>query len=278
MQRWRWRVALALLFAAALGYGSHHPPLAYPVLVAAAAVVLAMAFRAPVDIPRVVAVRPGAAAVGPLARHHIADVAALHLDALPHGFFARLGHRFLRAYYEAFVASPHAIALVATTGEQPIGMVVGTARPRAHTRWILRRRGPRLALIGALALAQRPRLALTFARTRIASYASAWRRARRRERPAESDAPASRSEPAVLSHVAVNPGARGAGIGRELVEQFVAKAAEEAADRVVLTTIDGPAGAGPFYEREGWTAGGVRPTYDGQLMRVFTRPVGRGTS
>jgi hypothetical protein len=82
--------------------------------------------------------------------------ASLHADQLPHGFFALLGLRWLRSYYATFVASPHAIALVARSGGETVGVLVGTARNAGHYRWVLRHWGVALAGRGLAAMALRP--------------------------------------------------------------------------------------------------------------------------
>src|SRR5687767_7651024 len=55
--------------------------------------------------------------------HDVAFAAALHETALPHGFFGRLGPRFLSSYYQAFVDSPHAVAFVAQSHAGPVGVI-----------------------------------------------------------------------------------------------------------------------------------------------------------
>ena len=188
----------------------------------------------------------------------------MHAETLPHGFFVELGHRFLRAYLATFVASPHAAVLLLTMQDAPVGMVAGILRPRSHRRWVLRHRGVRLALLGGLALAARPRLALRFGRTRIARYRRAW------SRRSTSQAPEPEGQPAVLSHVAVAPGAQGAGLGTMLVDAFVAAARDAGSPRVVLVTLAGENGAAGFYRRHGWVENGLRCDFDGEPMIELT--------
>ena len=272
----RRHAAAAVVAAAALGYAAHHPspPLLYPLLAGLAAVVVSLVVRTPAAAVQVVALRRGAVSVVEMLPEHLDRAARLHLAALPHGFFADLGPRFLRAYYAAFLASPHAVALAAVSGGQLLGVVVGATRPRAHRRWVLRHRGWRLAALGIAALVVRPRVALWFIRTRVHRYIAAWRRGRAGS-PEEASPEPSR-DPAVLSHVAVLDGARGEGIGRELTSAFVREAGRAGADRVVLVTLDGGAGAGQFYAKEGWHDEGVRVGQDGQRMRFFSHAASKG--
>ena len=250
---------------------AHHPspPLLSGVLAGLAGIVVSLLAR-PARADVQVAVRRGEASVGPMLPEHLDRAADLHLEALPHGFFADLGPRFLRAYYATFLASPHAVALAAVSGGQLLGVVVGPVRPSAHRRWVLRRRGRQLALRGLAALVVRPKVALWFIRTRVGRYISAWRRGR--AAASGSAEPGPSEEPAVLSHLAVLERARGEGIGRALASAFVREVGRAGAARVVLVTLEGDAGAGRFYAREGWEDEGVRDGADGQRMRFFAHP------
>jgi GNAT superfamily N-acetyltransferase len=213
-----------------------------------------------------IARRAPVATVASMTEDEVDFAAVLHLHALPSGFFAALGRRFLRSYYATFVASPHAIAFTARIDGRPVGMIAGPVHPRAHVRWALRNKGWRLAAAGAAALTTRPRVAARFVRTRLVRYARAWWRGRHGDAPPP---PAGTSEPAVLSHVAVIPEARGLGVGSTLVDAFTAEAARAGARRAVLTTLDGTAGSGGFYERAGWRTEGIRFGFDGQRMVLY---------
>jgi GNAT superfamily N-acetyltransferase len=282
---WRLRVVAAAVAAGALGYTSHHPaPIAaYPILAFLAGTVLVAVSRAPVSAEQViVALRPGAVRVEDMRSTHLEFVATTHRAALPHGFFAALGPRFLRTYHATFLASPHAVGLVASIGAHPVGFVVGAIEPRAHMRWVLRRRGWRLALVGGGALFLRPRLAWRFARTRGRRYLAAWRRTRQIESKPDSvqaalpSVAAAASDPAILSHVAVLGGARSQGVGADLISAFVDRAGAGGAARVVLSTLDGPDGAAGFYERQGWTLEREQAGRDGHRVRVYARATNTG--
>ena len=197
-----------------------------------------------------------------------AFAAALHARALPHGFFARLGPRYLRAYHASFAASPFAVALVAVVGARPVGVLLGTLDNRAHYRWVVRHRLLRLAFAGVLALAVRPRLAAAFLRTRAAHYARSLTRLRRRGVPAAGGPQAPGRPVAVLTHVAVASAARGRGVGARLTEAFVGTA-HSAAGRIALVTLAGDAGAGRFYERLGWVRVDERRDRDGRLIAEY---------
>lgn len=212
--------------------------------------------------------------------------AALHSRCLPHGFFASLGPGFLGAYYATFLASPHAVALVAETADTPAaeaGVLVGTTANAAHYRSVLRDSGPRLALTGGLALTGRPRQLATFLRSRAGRYLRALSRYLRRSDSsgtgtgagATAAAPARRGRRGrrigVLTHVSVAEFARGTGAGRALVEAYVAAAREAGCTEVQLVTLAGPDGAGGFYERLGWTHRDSHTDHDGRAVQTWTR-------
>lgn len=276
------QLLFAVLAAAALGYGLHHLPalsghdFAIVALAIGGALVssllLARLLRPAPAAPSVLVARPGHALVRPLHADEVDVLVALHRDALGHGFLTQLGPRFLRAYESTFLDSPHAVALVATVQDVPVGVLTGMLKRRSHVRWVLRHRGIRLALLGMAGLLGRPRLALRFARTRLSRYSGAWRRHRS---PTGTSRPVG-ADLAVLSHVVVLPGARGWGVGRQLVQAFVASAAESGASQLKLETRREEDGAGGFYDRLGWRRSGVHTTPDGAEMEVWALQINTG--
>lgn len=213
---------------------------------------------------------PSALHVRPVAVSEVRALAELHATALPHGFFVRLGRRFLSAYYRGFVESPHAVALRVLDGTRPVGHLVGVLDGAAHWNWVLRRHGLRLALSGALALVRRPRLALPFIRRRAARYVRALRRhaAPGRLHP-EIHTDQRPRRTAVLSHVAVEPRAAGRGAGTRLVAEFMEQACRAGATRAELVTRADGRGAGPFYERMGWSPTGAVSEADGTVFAGY---------
>jgi ribosomal protein S18 acetylase RimI-like enzyme len=190
-------------------------------------------------------------------------VTALHGEALPYGFFAKLGPAYLRTYHASFLASPYAITLLADLQGTPAGFVAGTIDSGAHYRFVLRHRGWRLAVVGLLALARRPRLATRFVRTRARQYAVG---AMRLARPGPTTAPRPRTTTGagVLAHVAVLRSRRGSGAGAALVEAFADQARARGVDRIRLSTRADESGAAPLYERLGWRRGATSIDFDGR--------------
>ena len=263
------------LVAAAGAYALHHLrpladhallPIVLGVALATTAALLAAratAARRHPTLPIVVSAATDEANVRRADRSDLQFSASLHAQSLPHGFFVALGPGFLRAYYATFIDSPHAVALISEMQGHRVGVAVGALRPQAHVRWVIRRRGARLTMLAMLALLSRPAPGWRFIRTRVAHYLGAWRRHRKAE-PSQAG-----GNVAVLSHIAVLPGARGLGLGSILVSGFVDAARDAEIGRAVVTTLDGSAGAAEFYERCGWRCTDVRVDADGRGIRCF---------
>lgn len=204
----------------------------------------------------------------------VAFTADLHLRTLATGLFPRLGPRFLRAYHRAFLASPHGMALVVERQGAPVAFLLGAAPSPAHRRWVVRRRGMLLAVLGLAGLAVRPASAAWFIRFRLLRYARA---ALRLVRPAPAERPGEGAprQIAVLSHLAVDREARGLGAGRALVLHFAAQAAERGARRAHLATRQGSAGAGAFYAGLGWVPVADHVGADGTAVSEYRLELGR---
>lgn len=201
--------------------------------------------------------------VEPLELEDLAFTTQLQAEALPHGFFARLGPRFLHAYLRAYVESPYAVALVARSDGGRLGYVLGALANADHQRWLVRQRGIRLAVLAAVALARRPTLARQFAVTRLYRYLRAVARRLRPERSGAAGPQTPTDHPAVLAHIAVTPESRGLGVGRSLERTFVALAREAGATKAYLVTRLATNGADGFYARAGWRPGHERRDVDG---------------
>jgi len=195
-----------------------------------------------------------------------------HLSHFPDGFFARLGPRFLREYYRAFLTSRAARTAIADANGRQVGYLVGVTSPATHREHIVREHGRALVVRAVTAMLVRPSLAFCFLRTRAGLYARKLLRRPRASAP-PSGQEGSRDTTAVLTHVAVARTAQARGIGSALIERFERAAAADGCDRLVLVTASGDDGAGPYYRRRGWKAVGERCTPDGLWLTTYERPV-----
>lgn len=203
----------------------------------------------------------------------------IHAEGLPHGFFAQLGPRFLATYLRTFGDGPLGVVRVAHEGDRVVGFVVGSVRARAHSAWVVRHRGLRLAMVALLAMLRHPAALRTFLQTRLGRYAKGiWRRVAPRGGPARvPSAPAGRVAPshedgedvAVLRHVVVDRAARGAGVGGRLVEAFTDELRRRGSEQARLITRADADGAAGLYERLGWTCVRSREAADGTFVREY---------
>lgn len=206
------------------------------------------------------------AAVRPLTSDDLPFAAALHHDALPDGFFVALGTSFLAHYYETFIASPHAIALLGLLDGGPIGVLVGTLDHGRHYQWIARHRRRQLALAALRGLGRQPGLLVVFVRTRALRYLRGMVRLARRGREAEPTSAGPTT--GVLTHVAVVPEARDHGVGSALVATYTDSAFAAGSKRLrVATKVVG--GATAFYRNLGWREAGTMRNLDGTDFDVL---------
>lgn len=218
---------------------------------------------------RVVAAPQRAAALRRLTRSDLADTAALHVRCLNDGLFPRLGARFLRRWHRTFVDGPHGSAHCAVRADGRVtAFLLGATDQAAYVGGTLRSTTWPLLWRGALGLVRRPRLALTFVRTRARRYA------RRLAGGSGSPQLAAPARVAVVHAIVTDEPARGRGLGRDLLARFEADVAAAGVDTIELVT-DETGGAVEFYRRLGWTEGDTRPNRDGRRMVHFSKRVGR---
>ena len=198
-------------------------------------------------------------------RADIAFAAQLHAEALPDGFFATLGVRFLRSYYRMLATSPHAVLRVACIGGVRAGFVVGTTHDARHYRWLTRTYLWRMLPVGAVSLLRHPLVMFRFVRTRLPRYARGAVRLARRPTPATVPG----RQTATLLHLAVVPASRGSGSGQRLVAEYVAVAADAGAVTIKTSTRSGPEGASDFYRNLGWRHTGATTDVDGRSFDLF---------
>ncbi|MTV27608.1 GNAT family N-acetyltransferase [Nitriliruptoraceae bacterium ZYF776] len=197
----------------------------------------------------------------------------LHHRYLAAGIFPRMGVRFLRCYHETFAASPYGKALVARHDGELVGFLLGTVDNAAHYRWVVKERGMALARSGATALLCRPHVAWSFATTRLDRYLRGLQR--HLSQPATACGPAppggddgASSPLAILTHIVTTDAVRGRGVGRQLVEAFLAQARARGAEEArLITASGGPAAA--FYAGLGWAAVADRCARDGSRVREY---------
>lgn len=217
------------------------------------------------------------------------EAALLHESELPHEFLTRFGAGFLSCYYQAFIQSPHAVALVASsTGKGDPesvdgakedaktldGVLIGTFDTRAHYSYLVRRHGTRLALSALRQAGKSPRLAVELVRTRLLRYLRGIFRSlgyAAGTKPKKEEASRDDGRVGFLAYVAVDESRLGHGIGGRLFEAYEELASEAGLRRLELVTLPDERGAAPFFERMGWEREGEIMSRSGERYAFFTR-------
>lgn len=177
--------------------------------------------------------------VRPMRRDDLDAVVAIHLAAFPNFFLTFLGPRFLRVFYAAVMQD--GIALVAEN-DRVTGFVAGMLESKSFYRRLLRKRFLPVAFAIIPAILRRPSTL-----TRVLSRA--------RQRTSEETAGTE------LMSLAVHPREQRHGIGRALVEAFIAASTN---DLWLITDAADNDAVQHFYETLGFA-----------VRRTFTNAEGR---
>lgn len=184
--------------------------------------------------------------IEPLGRQHIKAVAALHRATLT-GLLTELGTSATEAFYAGCVGTPLAIGLVDLRESRLRGFVLGSSRPDALRRDVLRNNP--VGIVSALAAA---------ALTRPASFLALITHARRSDHGnIDLGAPD-------LTYLSVAPDARHEGVGASLVHAFGKRIQATGVAAYELSVDDDNLAGIAFYERLGFRLTG--------RYREFGRP------
>ncbi len=199
----------------------------------------------------------------------LATTARLHIAYLGNGLFPRLGPSFVRRWHRTFIDDPNACGYVTTDQHgQIMGFLLGALDQAAYVNGTLRRDRLSLGLHGATSLILRPGVAASFLRTRSGTYARRLL-APGPARTQNPGGPAATGPVAVLHAIVTVEAARGTGLGRRLLGQFVADVAATPTRRIELITDADNEPAVAFYRKAGWTQGRIRGNRDGRQVIEF---------
>jgi len=177
-------------------------------------------------------------------RDDLDAVVAIHLAAFPNFFLTFLGPRFLSVFYDAVMHD--GIALIATENDRVAGFVAGMLESKSFYRRLWRKRFLHVAIAILPTVLRHPSTLLRVARRGVG----------------RAFQPASGAE---LMSLAVHPRDQHHGVGRVLVEAFIASVHDAGMESLWLITdaADNDA-VQKFYETLGFT-----------LRRSFTNAEGR---
>src|SRR5262245_2232532 len=177
-------------------------------------------------------------------------LARLHTQEIPSGFLPTLGDRFMRRLYEALVADPDAVVVVAEDRDRVVGFAAGVGSVSRFYRRFALRHGARAAVAAA------PRLV----RPGVLRAASETARY-----PADT----SGLPEAELVSIAVSPPFRRAGLGRQLVEGVRQGLGGRRVRELKVVVGSDNASANAFYLGLGFTQRSVIAVHDGTASNVL---------
>ena len=189
--------------------------------------------------------------VRPMERTDLDAVVAIHLAAFPNFFLTFLGPRFLRVFYGKVMAD--GIALVATTDDRVAGFIVGMLDSRSFYRRLLRTRFLHVAFAILPVVLRHPSTLVRVARRGVA----------RAFQPAPG---------AELMSLAVHPRDQHLGVGRTLVEAFIARVHQAGENSLWLITdaADNDA-VKKFYEALGFSVRRSFVNAEGRALVEYAR-------
>jgi GNAT superfamily N-acetyltransferase len=185
---------------------------------------------------------------------HVAAAVETHLKSFPSFFLSSLGPRFLREFYQSFLADPLGVGVVAVDADNRLlGSAVGPLDPRGYFGRLVRRRWWAFALAGAQSALRNP-----------AAVPRLMRALFYRGEP-----PVGKTR-ALLSSIAVDPSVQGQGVGSGLLQSWVAEVRARGGRGCFLTTDAlGNDAVNHFYQRLGWSLESAYSTPQGRKMNRY---------
>lgn len=181
------------------------------------------------------------------------QVVHIHIMAF-HGFFLTfLGPSFLNHLYSGLLLDYSGIAFVYEKDGDILGFVAGTSEPKGFYRRLFRSRWFYFGLASIKTIVSQPRVI--------------FRLLRGIKRTQEDVPPGT----GTLMSIAVSPHNQGEGIGKKLVEAFLAEANNRSLSCVNLTTDKlNNDSVNQFYQSLGFTISNTFTTPEGRVMNEYT--------
>jgi ribosomal protein S18 acetylase RimI-like enzyme len=177
----------------------------------------------------------------------------LHLEAFPNFFLTFLGPQFLTAFYRAFLVGETELAFVAERGTSIDGTILGTTAPATFFRRLARERWWAFFIPSVSAVCRKPAIILRLIR-------GLWYRGGEVRDPTR----------ALLSSVAVRPGAQRSGVGRALLACWLGEARRRGCRGCYLTTdARDNERVNAFYRQAGWRLESTYSTPEDRLMNRY---------
>lgn len=175
-------------------------------------------------------------------------IAALHRRHIPWGLLSQLGEGFVTAFYAALIRSPVGFVFVAEQGGRLLGLASGVVRwRRFYWEFLLHHPWPALAVLAA-----------SFRQDR-------WRHLLKTSRYATAGSLPS----AEVVSIALEPDARGTGLGGELMRPILGEFAARGVNTVRVTFAKRNVGATILYEQLGFRFHSQVEMHAGQPSVVY---------
>ena len=195
--------------------------------------------------------------------HDLSAIVRVHQAAFPGFLMTMLGPAFLRRYYQTVLDYPGNVFLVAVDSQAAVlGFVAGFCRPADFYR-LFRKRKRGVMLAAALHVAIRPIL---------------WGRVIENMRRVETKSREGSMNDAVsveLASIGVVPRSGRRGVGKSLVNEFLARSVEHSASVVDLTTDAAEnESVNRFYQDVGFALTGTSHRSGGRRMNHYEYRIG----
>ncbi|MBI9015947.1 MAG: GNAT family N-acetyltransferase [Phycisphaerae bacterium] len=189
-----------------------------------------------------------------LEKKYINDVVKVHVNAFPDFFLTFLGPKFLTEFYASFCTDDAGIGFVALENNKVLGAVVGPLIPDGYFKRLLKRRWWAFCLASISAVLKKPS---TIKRLFRAVFY-------------RGESPENGPKRSLLSSIAVAPDTQGKGVGKALVDAWVAETKKRGSQGCFLTTdTDNNEAVNGFYQKLGWEIEATYQTAEGRNMNRY---------
>jgi len=191
----------------------------------------------------------------PMMPRHLRQVVDVHMRGFPNFFLTFLGPVFVREVYRSFLTDPAGSGFVAedTGTGKVLGVVVGALTPAGYFKRLLKRRWWMFCLASTSAILKRPTVVRRLFRALF--Y--------------RGDSPPG-PQRSLLVSIVVAPEARGSGVGRALMEAWLADVRQQGSPGCFLATdAHDNETVNRFYQKAGWKLESTYQTPEGRAMNRY---------
>ncbi|MCK9175603.1 MAG: GNAT family N-acetyltransferase [Desulforhopalus sp.] len=192
-----------------------------------------------------------------LEKKYLLPLVHVHTKSFPDFFLTFLGDRFLKEFYAYGIGKSEVPSFVAIDNKYcVVGGIIGPLHPEGYFSKLLADRWWAFILASFSAIIRKPVILPRLMRAFFYRGKSA--------------VPVPKNY-ALLSSIAVDPNVQAQGVGRMLVQRWMAAVKDSGSSGCYLTTdAMGNDGVNVFYQKMGWSMTGSFSTPEGRLMNLYT--------